>query len=260
MYNGELLDLLDDRGYPVDYLYARIRGRRSRLIMDWKAFVYEASPLEILSGGASRGVVRDRTAEGIWVNLLREYRWVCRQMNSGLRDIFAPYFLYAELRTLFISLRHIKESSTEETADLLSQSLLSKRIKNILETSKKPEVAVTALERAFLTLSTSFSGIAGSFEKDGLRGFEQDLTNRYLAHIVNRGLHPLVRIFFSRIIDARNILALYKALRMSARARPVFLPGGAMTSERFRDILKSKDLFTVKSLVREATGIRIDSP
>ncbi len=260
MYNGELLDLLEDRGYPVDYLYARLRGRRSRLITDWKAFVYEASPLEVLSGGASRGGVRDRTTEGIWVNLLREYRWVCRQMNSRLREIFGPYFLYAELRTLFIGLRHIKESRTEETADLLSESLLSGKIKAMLTTSKKLEVAATALERAFLTLSTSFSGIDGSLEKEGLRGFEQDLTNRYLVHIMNRGLHPLVRMFFSRIIDARNILALYKALRMSVRAKPLFLAGGAITSERFRDILKSDDLFAVKSLVRDRTGIRIDSP
>ena len=42
----ELLRPLEDRGYPAEYLLSRIRGRRSRLIVDWRPLIYEAAPMD----------------------------------------------------------------------------------------------------------------------------------------------------------------------------------------------------------------------
>jgi hypothetical protein len=169
-------------------------------------------------------------------------------MNSGLRDMFARISSMQTQDALYRS--SPRQESGTETADLLSKASYRGGSRTYSRPAKTGGCG-NGPGTGLLTLSTSFNGVAGSLEKEGLRGVEQDLTNRYLAHIVSRGLHPLVRVFFSRVIDARNILALFKALRMSARARPAFLPGGSMTSERFRDILKNDDLFAVKSLVRK---------
>ncbi len=258
--NGELLEVPEDRGYPVEYLLSRLRGRRSRLITDWKRLVYEASPLEALSSAGTRGGIVDKTPEGIWRNLLREFRWVYGQMNGEVRKVFTPFFLYTELRTLFICLRHIKDRKAEETGELLSASLLSEWIKDALLSSEKTEIALGKTERIFRSLSGSFSGLSDLAEKEGGRGVEQRLTNQYLIYVMNTRLHPVIRMFFARIIDSRNILSLYKALRLNARAKPACIPGGGISPERFDAIMTGENLFEVNSLIREATGIRIDSP
>lgn len=253
---GEFLEDIGDRGYPLDYLCARLRGRRARMIKDWRTLVYGTSPPDVFSRGGSG----ERAAGGIGTALLREYRWVYRQMNGGLRSLLTPYFLYAELRTLFIGLRRIREGRSDEAADLLSASLLSVKIKGILAAGEKPGQAVAALERVFRSLSAEFAGLAAAFEEKGPRAFEELLTNRYLSHVANAGLHPVLRAFFSRIIDARNVLSLYKAIRLGAGELPVFPSGGRMTSERFHSVLKGGDLRAAGALVREAAGMRIDSP
>jgi vacuolar-type H+-ATPase subunit C/Vma6 len=258
--NSELLEVLEDRGYPIEYLLSRIRGRRAKLITDWKTFIYETSPLEALSSVKPRGAAVDRTPEGIWRNLLREYRWVYSQMNGALRQAFSPFFLYTELRTLFICLRHIKERKAEGTGELLSASLLSGKVKEVLLTSEKIEHAIGRIERVFLSLSSSFGGLGTLLEEEGLRGVEQRLTNRYLVFVMSTKLHPLIRTFFSRVIDARNILGLYKALRMNAREKPEHIPGGDMTVERLNEFYERGDLLGVTAILRDASGIRVDTP
>lgn len=255
----EILEPLADRDYPVEYLLSRLRGRRSKLIKDWRTFLYEPAPLEALATARPRGGA-PVTTPGIWRNLLREYRWVHGQMNRELREVFGPFFIYTELRTLFICLRHIRARKAEAAADLLAASLLSERIKDMLLTKETIADAVGGMERIFTSLSGSFGGLAQVLDREGLRGVEQRLTNRYLIHVMAMQPHAVIRTFFSRIIDARNILSLYKALRLNAPAKPAYISGGSITGERFDDIMEGGDLFEMNSLIREATGVRIDTP
>lgn len=257
---GELLANPEDRGFPVEYLLSRLRGRRATFVRDWRALVHEASPRDVLASARPRGTALDRTPEGIWRDFLREYSWIYGQMNGGVRKVFAPFFLYTELRTLYICLRHIKDRKAEGTGELLSASLLSEELKDALLTGENREVAVRGIERAFTALDGAFGGLSGLMEKEGLRSVERQLTDRYLAYVMQTRLHPVIRTFFSRIIDSRNILGLYKALRLNASAKPAFLPGGGISEKRFSAILAREGLSEVSRLVREATGIRIDSP
>ena len=256
---GELLATPEDRGYPVEYLLSRLRGRRATLVRDWKALVHEASPRDVLASIRPRGAL-DRTPEGIWRGLLMEYSWIYGQMNGGLRKVFGPFFLYTELRTLFICLRHIKDRKAEGTGELLSASLLSEGLKDALLTGENQELAVRGIERAFMSLDGAFGGLSGLLEKEGPRSVERQLTDRYLAYVMQTRLHPVIRMFFFRIIDSRNILGLYKALALNAAAKPAFLPGGGISEKRFSAVLARGDLLEVSALVREAAGIRIDSP
>ncbi len=222
--------------------------------------VFEAALQDYLASNRYQGFVRERTTDSIWRSLVREYRWVYTQMNEDLRRIFRPFFLYSEMRTLFICLRHLTDPKSGKTEDLLDQSLLSDGIKQVLAGSADRGAAVRGIEPFFLTLSPRFGGLAETLEKEGLRGFEQRLTNDYLASIGEQRLHPIMKAFFSRLIDARNILSMYKYLRLEPQGpHPHLMDGGTVTESRMEAAAK-EDLPGICSLVREFFGIRIDSP
>jgi len=252
----ELLADIRDNGYPDEYLFSRVRGRRSRMVADWRAMSQEL-PLMQSGLSTSRKAIENLPA-AIWRGLLREHRWVYGQMNRDLREVFAPYFLYTEIRTICTSLRGSGERKAETIGEMLSVSLLKNGIKNVLLKKQDTTLAVKAVERFLLRLSAGFAGLAGLLEKDGLRAVEQRLTDHYLATAVNADLHTLLRTFFLRIIDARNALSLYKFMKLDAPARPPYIPGGSMIAGRFNEILKKGDMPEVLTLVRKMSGIRID--
>ncbi|NTW66679.1 MAG: hypothetical protein HGB21_10305, partial [Nitrospirae bacterium] len=176
------------RGYPVEYLLSRIRGRRSRLISDWRPLIYDASPLDYLASAQYHGFVRERTAEGMWRALLLEHGWVHGQMDEATRQMFAPYFLYAELRTVFICLRYLEGDKAQKAGEVLGVSLLSDQVKAVLRTGAVTD-ALAELEQMFGALSPGFSGLSAAYEGNGLRGVEQFLTYQYLIFVQELPLH-----------------------------------------------------------------------
>jgi vacuolar-type H+-ATPase subunit C/Vma6 len=256
----DLLEYPEDRGYPTDYLLSRIKGRRGQLIRDWRPLVFDAAPLESLSSSRYRGLISMKSPDAVWRYLVQEYRWVYVQMNGTLRRIFYPFFLYSELRTIFICLRHLKEKSAWRTDELLAASLLSGEIKTVLSTSEDISAAIAGIERIFLTVSPHFGGLTALLDEEGMRGVEQQLTNAYLAHTMSTDLNPLIHDFFSRIIDSRNIMSLFKYQRLNSKAAPVFILGGSIAVARFQEIIKKDDIFAVTNLIRELTGIKADAP
>jgi len=256
----DLLEYPEDRGYPTDYLLSRIKGRRGQLIRDWRSLVYDAAPLESLSSLRYRGLITVKSPDAVWKYLVQEYRWVYVQMNGTLRRIFYPFFLYTELRTIFICLRHLKEKSSWRTDELLAASLLSEEIKTVLATSADISTAIAGIERIFRTVSPDFGGLTGLLDEEGLRGVEQQMTNTYLVHTMGTDLNPLIRDLFSRIIDSRNVMSLFKYQRLNSNRAPVFIPGGSIAVARFKEIIKKDDIFAVTILIRELTGIKVDTP
>jgi len=256
----ELLDSPEDRGYPAEYLLSRIRGRRARLIMDWKPLILEGDPLEYLSSRRYLGFVAEKSPEGVWRQLMKEYRWIYSQMNRVLRDIFWPFFLYSELRTLFICLRHMRDGKEAKIDHILAVSLLSDTIKTVLRRSKDTASAVAEIEDIFLTLSEGFGGLTGIVDREGLRGVEQRLTDAYLVFLVNSKINTLLRLFFSRVIDSRNIISLYKYLRLHGKTPPSFIAGGSIAESRLTEILDAADMYGLGSLIGEFSGITIEMP
>jgi hypothetical protein len=247
------------QGYPSEYLLSRIRGRRFRLIRDWRPLIYDASPLVYLASPLYQGFIRERTPEGMWRALLLEHGWVHGQMDEEMRRAFAPYFLYAELRTVFIGLRSLQGDKVQKAAEVLSVSLLSDEAKSVLREGEAAD-ALVGLETLFKALSPSFAGIASAYEEKGLRGVEHLLAHRYLAYVGQTLLHQAIRGFFVRVIDSRNVLTLYKALRTGSPGAGQFLEGGMVPVERLTDILEREDILGVAGLIRQATGLVITSP
>jgi hypothetical protein len=256
----DLLHNPGDPGYPAEYLLSRIKGRRSTLIKNWKPLVYDqdfflsTSPLK--QGGPRTSIAPDR----IWADLMREYLWVYGQMNQQLRAIFHPYFLYAELRTVCICLRHLRDKKEGSIDEVLSKSLLSDEVKGVFVRSSDLAEAVAGVERLFCTLSKKFTGLSAVAQKEGLRGVEQRLTETYLAVMVGSKLNPLLQMFFSRLVDARNIMSLYKYLRLEHTERPPVLPGGSIAEAKLRELAAKDDIVAVGPVIRALTGIKVERP
>jgi vacuolar-type H+-ATPase subunit C/Vma6 len=122
------------------------------------------------------------------------------------------------------------------------------------------EAGAAGLEEVLVPLSGAFRGLAAEYREAGLRGLEQRIVRNYLESVLVRTLHPSLRDLFVRIIDARNILALYKSLRSGARDRSVFIEGGTVTTGRLQELLERDDLLAVTGMVRLASGIAISAP
>lgn len=255
----DLLEKGRDPVYPSDYLLSRIRGRKTRLIQDWTPLIASPAPLEHLQESHYQRISGSRSPEDIWRALLNEYRWVYFQMNRRLRNIFGPFFVYTELRTLFICLRSLKEMKRARTREMLSAGLLSEELRKILSHSADEFAAVQAIEAKFRRLSEEFSGITMILKQKGLSGFEHELTKRYLSVIVGDGLNPVLKAFFTRLIDARNTLALARLLRLETPAEHSFTPGGTIDTVKLSEILKSRSRPDMERLLREMTGQEIVS-
>jgi len=224
------------------------------MVVDWEAIEKSTSPLEELPEGHYQRIFGVRTPEAIWRALLIEYRWVYHQMNGQLRETFAPFFLYGELRTLFICLRYLKELKRDKVREILSASLLSEEIKMTLRESSGELSAAQGLEEKFQCLSGRFRGITEIMRQEGLSGFEREVAGRYLSVIVLAGLDPVLRSFFTHIVDARNILALAKLLKLATTPEHPFIPGGTIDAKRLREILDRRNRQAADKILRAFTG------
>lgn len=262
LHSGEPRSLLrrEQRpGHPPEYLYSRVRGRRSKLIRDWRAVLRDATPAQHLASAEYRGFVRDRTLEGMWGSLLTEHAWAFGQMDEELRCRLAPYFLYVELRTLCMCLRHRSAEHEQEVNGLLDPSLLSRELKELLRSAALPGLLVE-LEERFSALSPLFRGLSARYADAGLRSAERFLTDAYLEYVLTLPLYPVLRGLFIRLINSRNLLLLYKVLRFGAKDPATFIPGGTIAPDQLETALQRDDLFAVLPLLRQATGIALSEP
>lgn len=256
--NAEFLRKIEDRGYPVDYLLARLRGRRAHLITDWRPLVLSGESPGRIASTRYGSIISDDYPEGIQAHLLKEFGWVYSLMNGALRQIFGPFFLYVELRTIFICLRYAKGKEFGKIERILSMSLLSEKIKEILRGGENLLSAAGGLENCFTSLSNRFTGLRNIFAESGLPGLERTLSIKYLEHTVHSKLHPVMKDFFIAIVDSRNILSLCKYIRLNETTAPPFISGGSITETMFEIITDRKDIAEISSLVRKLAGVEPD--
>lgn len=254
----ELLKNPADPGYPAEYLLSRIKGRRSRLIRDWRPLLFESALFGSQPSLKTGGFQKDSASDAVWRKLMEEYRWVHSQMNQRLRDTFFSFFLYTELRTIFICLRRLADGKAGVSDELLDRSLLSDAIKEALLFSADTPAAVSSIEHCFSALSERFLGLGETLKSGGLRAVEQRLIETYLTVTIGSRPHPLMRMFFSRLIDARNIISLYKCLRLEHKGQPRFIPGGGIPEMRLKELIEKDELPGVTLLVRKFTGIAVE--
>lgn len=253
-----LLQSPDNRGYPTEYLLARLRGRSVYLIKDWTPVLHATDPISNLPA-RYKGIITEHSIEEAWRYLFREFQWVYQQMNESLRNVFYLFFLYIELKTLFSCLRYkTKKGMRENLEKLLALSLLSEKVKTAIIKTETPVSVIEDVEETFNALSERFSGLKEVFIKSGLKEVEQKLTDLYLGYAVNLKVHSVIKGFFAYIIDARNIITIYKSLRW--KVSPSFVQGGSTDIGEFREIIDRQDIKSLGRLIYKLTATVISEP
>lgn len=217
-------------GYPTEYLLARLRGRRTGLLAAGHPARGEHPPP--LPGASRRLPAGGEVAENPWERLRGEFRWVYGQMNDRLRAIFAPFFLWYELRTVILCLRFRRGGERERPARLLTRSLLAEPVRRTLAAESEPAVLLDTLAGQLALLAEPLRTLGMVFRAEGGAAVEQRLVNLYLERVAGPPFDPLIREFFCALIDLRNLLSLAKAQRWRLTAPPLFVRGGAIGTER----------------------------
>lgn len=218
----KLLRDIQTEGFPCDYLYARIRSRRSELGPGSRNLWSESGDPQV----ANRA----------------EYVWLYTQMNRRSRHLLLPVFEYFELRVLVIGLRYLAAGDCAAMIGQLRSGLLHPQVFRLLQKESRIAEALAGLERLLATEQPYFHGLAEIYLQQGPGGVEQSLIGGCLQQgsICRRSRQ--VREFLRYLLDMRNLLALYKHLYWQVPVSPPLLTGGTLDLSVFEKIWKKKDL------------------
>ena len=257
----ELLQIPEDRGYPTEYLLARIRGRHTYLLRDWDNIVFSQNPFEYLRTTRCGDLIARYSQEGVWKRQQIELQWVYYQMNKGLRDIFMPFFICSEIKTLIICFRYkVRRGNTAEVEKILPFSLLSGKIKEALKKDVDLPSVLEEFEEKFSFHADRLLRLKEIFLKNGLKGVEQTLTGEFLEHTISTGLYPVLKNFFISIIDFKNTITLYKYLRWNIKAEPLFIHGGSIRKSSLKKMIQPHKISEIAHLIFRLTGQRVEEP
>ena len=256
-----LLQSHEGSGYPAEYLIARLRGRRACLVKEWEDILSGPVIVETMLPVYYGDLVTEYAKECVWKRMLKEFRWVYFQMNRGLQNIFYPFFAYAEIKTIVLCLRHkVEKESKTETADILSFSLLSRELKEVLEKEGDIPFILEEFDKKFLSSMDRAAGLNEIFVKEGLKGVEEKIVNDFITQISASDLHPVLHNFFIFLIDVRNIMTLYKYERWDLKSDPLFIHGGSISDSVLRRAVQDSGIPPIIRLVHQRTGIRVQEP
>lgn len=231
----ELLRSIRPAETSADYLYARIRSRRARLLV---------GNLDERSVAArSRQTLRD------------EYHWVYTRLNRRLHDQLLPVFEYEELRTVILALRYLAAGDRSALQEVLSGSLLNRSLCRVLTDAPRVATAVAALERLLADVNPFCQGLTEVYLKQGPGGLEQAMNSGYLQQAVGKAGSQVVKMYFRYLVDLRNLLALFKHLHWQLPLPPPLIEGGEIDLSKFNRIWSGQNLAGVSELTRVLTGL-----
>jgi vacuolar-type H+-ATPase subunit C/Vma6 len=257
----ELLQNIEDRGYPSDYLLSRIHGRRALLFRDWDSILFSPDITGSLTSTKYGEFISIHAAEGIRLYYLKELNWIYYQMNERVRDIFKPYFTYSELNTLLAGLRYkLKRGRRGEIERLLLYSLLTEKIRDALKSEGDIPSVLEILQGRMTFLLHKPVDLQHIFSNEGLKKTEQAITAAVFAYILHQVTHPVMQRFFTSLINTKNLLTLYKYIKWNIPDAPALLDGGTISEPGLHKVIRSREIPEIIQLIYKQTGSYIEKP
>jgi len=221
--------------YPTDFLVAHLKGRRSRLQIDWDSFAAAEDPAAWVHPPWLAPFLRQRQTDGPRLFLVDEYSWVRSRMNSKLRRVFFPVFLYFELPNLLTMLRCKAYGNRMDRIDALRPlSMLDPSVFTLLRTGSSVEEILQQLEERLATVTGRFGILRQAYIQGGFQALDHELFAAFCSSSLSLPLPDVVTTFIRGLIDTTNLLGLYKADQWGAGAAPALIPGGTLPERVLR--------------------------
>lgn len=234
-----LLDLKTD-GYPLDFLLARLRGRRRA----WST----------ATGRHSRQPVDP------WPALQSELHWLYKTMPRKTRREFAFCFLYFELQRLLTGLRLLAGRNREGMNRLVEQSLFDRDLLRQLQKVREVNDATRLLDTALSDENGSGLQLEQTLTDQGQRKMEERLIDAFFHEADSRNRRPALRRFFSQLVDLHNLLALLKSRRWQLPEDRPLLPGGTQTPEQWQALQRPGQELKLRRSIGRISGIEEFEP
>ena len=238
-------------GYPTEYLLARVRGRRAGIVTDRLA---PPGPLAVRAALQGRGAAPGVTAAQAREKMGREFRWAYLQMNQGVRETFAPFFLWFELRTVLVFLRLRRGGGLEQALHLLDATLLAERVRRVLRAEEEPFTGRDALSELLDETDGPGRELSALYREGKGGAFELRLVVLYLERLTQLPLHPALDEFFRGLVDLLNLLSLAKQLRWKVAEPRALIRGGTIPVAALEKALQGKSGAGVAALLRRLQG------
>jgi hypothetical protein len=231
---------LPDRGYPVDFLISRLKGRSGRLLTSWKSQPEYGGP------AWRPGFTRS--------DLGRELRWIYASMNMELRGLFRPFFFLREMGTIFVCLRfRTREGMEKPVRDALEESLLSAPIKTALFSGDSLPVILDKIEE-HISFFHSGAPLRQVLDRGGLAAVEETLLDSFHVFASGTNVHKLLREYFSWLVDMRNILTAFKFVRWRINKTFTCLKGGTIPERSFHKAVMDGRSGVIRDMAADFAG------
>lgn len=236
--------------YPTDFLVAHLKGRKGRLQIDWDSFAAAEDPAIWNHPSWLTPFLNRQPQDGPRLFLIEEYSWVFRRMNTELRRLFFPVFLYFELPNLLTMLRCKAYGNRMDRIDVIRQlSLLDPSVFTLFGAGASVEEILQQLAQRLAIVSTRFTTLLQTYTQGGFQALDHALYTAFFAYCLRLPLPLIVISFFRRLADAINLLSLYKADQWEAGAPPVLVDGGTLPERVLRNALEKN---TVEIILKRA--------
>ena len=205
-----MIDLLQKpvtAGYPADFVFARLRGKRQHLMAEQ----------------------RDS-----WERLQKDYRWAYSALPAAMRKMFAPCFLLVELRSLQMIFRFVAGQNRSRLENLATWSLLDRQLLRAIIQCRVIEDLLVVLGSRFDAMLPDGKTIQAIYNRAGQRQVEETLVDSVLQGFSIRRQKPEIAEFVDNQIDLRNLLTAARCLRWQLE-EPVLLSGGGEISQQLRE-------------------------
>jgi hypothetical protein len=155
-------------------------------------------------------------------------------MNSRLRNIFFPVFLYFELSNLLAALRFKEQGNQIDRIDAIaSYSLLDDSLFARIRTESSMERIVEYLAQSFTPPMPGSERAWQVYVQGGFPALDHTLFEVFFTNWSNRSRSMILKTFMRQLIDATNLLGLYKAIQWNVESLAAPVPGGTLEPQLF---------------------------
>ena len=229
-----LLKPVRQHEFPADFLLARLKGRSGRIRIAWNSLRAAADPAAWGHPGFMAPYLRAHQEDGPWIFLFNEFGWVQSRMNSRLRNIFFPVFLYFELFNLLAALRCKEHGNLIGRIDAIgSYSLLDDSLFGLIRTELSMERIIDHLAQSFAQVAPGFEGAWQTYFQGGFPALDQAVFEVFFTHWSSRARPVILKTFLQQLVDTTNLIGLYKAMQWNVETPPAPVPGGTLAPKFF---------------------------